>query len=64
MYDIDCGSCSDLYQYNVNWEYDSDSLTLEISKGYPKCKVDSIIPDGIEEKVNEDVISKLHDYWF
>lgn len=30
----------------------------------PKCGVDSIIPDSIDEQIDENIISELHDYWF
>lgn len=30
----------------------------------PKCDIDSIIPDSIEEKIDDKIISAMHDYWF
>lgn len=30
----------------------------------PKCSIDAIIPDSIEETVNEKIISELNAYWF
>ncbi len=30
----------------------------------PKCGIDSIIPDAINEAVDESIISKMHEYWF
>ena len=30
----------------------------------PKCDIDSIIPDGIEEDVNEEIIDEMNQYWF
>lgn len=30
----------------------------------PKCGIDSIIPDGIEEDVNEEIVDEMNQYWF
>ena len=30
----------------------------------PKCGIDSVIPDSIDEKIDEAIISEMHDYWF
>ena len=30
----------------------------------PKCGVDSIIPDSIDEIINASLLSEMHDYWF
>ncbi len=30
----------------------------------PKCHIDSVIPDSINEIVDESIISEMHDYWF
>ena len=30
----------------------------------PKCGIDSIIPDGIDENIDKGIIEEMHDYWF
>lgn len=30
----------------------------------PKCGIDSIIPDSIDENVNEETIAEMNEYWF
>ena len=30
----------------------------------PRCNRDSVIPDGIDENIDETTISEMHDYWF
>ena len=30
----------------------------------PKCEIDAIIPDSIEDTVNEQIISEMNEYWF
>lgn len=30
----------------------------------PKCKIDAIIPDAIDEEINESTINEMNEYWF
>ena len=30
----------------------------------PRCQIDAIIPDSIEEAVDENIIAEMHEYWF
>lgn len=30
----------------------------------PKCGIDAVIPDSIEEDVDESIIEEMHEYWF
>ena len=30
----------------------------------PKCGIDAIIPDSIEESVDENIIAEMNEYWF
>ncbi len=30
----------------------------------PKCNIDAVIPDGIDEEIDDKIISEMHDYWF
>ena len=30
----------------------------------PRCGIDSVIPDSIDEDIDENVISKMNEYWF
>nr|MBE6545464.1 hypothetical protein [Oscillospiraceae bacterium] len=30
----------------------------------PKCHIDSVIPDSIDENIDENIILEMHDYWF
>lgn len=41
-----------------------DYLKDEQTAVCPKCGIDSIIPDRIDETVDESIIAKLHAYWF
>ena len=30
----------------------------------PRCQIDAIIPDSIEESVDENIIAEMNEYWF
>ena len=30
----------------------------------PHCRIDAVIPDGIEFEINEDTVNKMNEYWF
>ena len=30
----------------------------------PRCGVDAILPDSIDESIDEDIIAQMHEYWF
>ena len=30
----------------------------------PKCTIDAVLPDGIDEKLDEEILTELHEYWF
>ena len=30
----------------------------------PKCRIDAIIPDAIDEEINESIINEMNEYWF
>ena len=30
----------------------------------PKCGIDAIVPDSIDEKIDDDLICEMHEYWF
>ena len=30
----------------------------------PKCGIDAIVPDGIDEKIDDALINEMHEYWF
>lgn len=46
----------------------SDEIKTYIDNGQtalcPKCDIDAIIPDSIEDTVDEQVISEMNEYWF
>ena len=30
----------------------------------PRCDIDSLIPDAIDEKITKEIIDDMHEYWF
>ncbi len=55
-----CFYCKSVFE---SGEIDS-YLVNEKNALCPKCCTDSIIPDSINEAVDESIISEMHDYWF
>lgn len=52
-----CQSVSEAEQVTRYFEDEQTALC-------PNCGIDSILPDGIDEPLDESIISQMHDYWF
>lgn len=56
------------YCFHCKASMDHSEITDFLEDGQtaicPHCGVDAILPDYIDENINEDVVSQMHDYWF
>ncbi|MCH5180839.1 MAG: hypothetical protein J1F32_06475 [Erysipelotrichales bacterium] len=56
------------YCFHCKSELDSKDVHDYIDEGKtalcPKCGIDSIIPDSIDEEINEIIIVEMNNYWF
>jgi Zn finger protein HypA/HybF involved in hydrogenase expression len=55
-----CFHCKSVFESGEIERY----LNEETTAICPKCGIDSVIPDGMDEKIDETIISEMHDYWF
>ena len=55
-----CFYCKESMYRSAIVEYIDDGQTAIC----PKCGIDAVIPDSIEEDVDESIIEELHEYWF
>ena len=55
-----CFHCKSMFESS---EVDS-YLENEQTALCPKCNIDSVIPDSVDDTVDESVIAEMHDYWF
>ena len=55
-----CFHCKGVFNSSEIGSY----LENEESALCPNCNVDAIIPDGIDDTIDESVIADMHDYWF
>lgn len=55
-----CFHCKSVFESSQIERY----LNEEATAICPICSVDSVIPDSIDEKIDEAVISEMCDYWF
>lgn len=54
-----CFHCKSVFESGEVERYLAEETAL-----CPKCGIDSVIPDSIDEKIDEVIISEMHDYWF
>lgn len=55
-----CFYCTKSMHRSEITEYVDDGQTALC----PHCGIDSVLPDGIDEVVDENVVSEMHGYWF
>lgn len=55
-----CFYCKESMYRGAIEEYADDGQTALC----PKCGIDAIIPDSIEESVDENIIAEMNEYWF
>lgn len=59
---------SKCYCFYCKHAFDSNEINNYIDDGQtalcPNCDIDSIIPDSIDEKINESIIDEMNKYWF
>ena len=55
-----CFHCKSVIDAKDITEYSCEGQTALC----PKCRIDAIIPDAIDEKINESIINEMNEYWF
>ncbi len=55
-----CFYCKEIFDArDVNYYLENENTAL-----CPKCMVDSVLPDNIDEALNEEIIEEMNKYWF
>lgn len=56
-----CFYCNKVFSSNEIKDYIGEYLDTALC---PNCNIDSIIPDAIDEELNENIIKDMNKYWF
>ena len=56
------------YCFHCKMAMDHEEIVDYIDNGQtalcPKCGIDAIIPDSIDESLDDEIIAQMHEYWF
>ena len=56
-----CFYCGKVFDSNEINEYIGEYFDTALC---PNCNIDAIIPDSIDEELNENIINEMNKYWF
>ena len=56
------------YCFYCRSEFESSEISAYVDEGEtvlcPRCNIDAVIPDAIDESLDADIIEEMNKYWF